>query len=133
MSWKQHDYDSLPGTYVFDGKQASDSYELNRLFYSLNSAQNREALWNDPDTYMKQFDLTQTQIRALKEGDFLELLRSGGNIYYLAKMAVPRGVSVQHVGAQFQGITVEEFRENLEHKAEGMIERLEAVGGYWNG
>ena len=82
---------------------------------------------------MKQFDLTDEQIEALQNGDFLEVLRKGGNIYYMAKMAVPRGVSVQHVGAQFQGISVEEFKQNLERKADGMIEKLEKVGGYWNG
>lgn len=133
MSWKEHEYDELPGTYVFDGKHVSDAYELNKLLYSLNSAENREALWNDPENYMKQFDLTDEQIEALQNGDFLEVLRKGGNIYYMAKMAVPRGVSVQHVGAQFQGISVEEFKENLERKADGMIEKLEKVGGYWNG
>ncbi len=41
------------------------------------------------------------------------MLRAGANIYYLAKMAVPRGVSVQDAGARFQGITTPEFQAKL--------------------
>jgi len=133
MVWKKHDYDNIPGTYVFDGKQASGAYELNKLFYSLNSADNRAALENDQEAYMAKFNLSEEQKDALRNNDFLDVVRKGGNIYYLAKMAIPRGISVQHVGANFQGITVEEFRDNLQSKADGMIEKLEKAGGYWNG
>ncbi len=133
MVWNKHDYDNIPGTYVFDGKQASGAYELNKLFYSLNSADNRAALEADPETYMAKFKLTDEQRDALRNNDFLEVVRKGGNIYYLAKMAIPRGISVQHVGASFQDISVEEFRDKLQANADGMIEKLEKAGGYWNG
>lgn len=133
MVWKTHDYDNIPGTYVFDGKQSSESYELNKLFYSLNEADNREALWNDPEAYMAKFNLTDDQRDALRNNNFLEVVKKGGNIYYLAKMAIPRGISVQHVGAQFQDITVDDFRQKLEDNAEGFVEKLNKVGGYWNG
>lgn len=133
MVWLKHDYDNLPGTYVFDGRQASNAYELNKLFFSLNDAANREALWHSPESYLARFDLPDEQKAALLSGDFLSLVRRGGNIYYLAKMAIPRGVSVQHVGAQFQGISVDEFRENLQKRADGLEEKLEKIGGYWNG
>ncbi len=133
MVWKTHDYDNIPGTYVFDGKQSSESYELNKLFYSLNEADNREALWNDPEAYMAKFNLTDEQRDALRNNNFLEVVKKGGNIYYLAKMAIPRGISVQHVGAQFQDITVDDFRQKLEDNAEGFVEKLNKVGGYWNG
>ncbi len=133
MVWKTHDYDNIPGTYVFDGKQSSQSYELNKLFYSLNEAGNREALWNDPEAYMANFNLSDEQRDALRNNNFLEVVKKGGNIYYLAKMAIPRGISVQHVGAQFQDITVDDFRQKLEDNAEGFVEKLNKVGGYWNG
>lgn len=133
MVWKTHDYDNIPGTYVFDGKQSSESYELNKLFYSLNEADNREALWNDPEAYMAKFNLTDDQRDALRNNNFLEVVKKGGNIYYLSKMAIPRGISVQHVGAQFQDITVDDFRQKLEDNAEGFVEKLNKVGGYWNG
>ncbi len=66
-------------------------------------------------------------------GDYLELLRLGANIYYLAKVAIPAGVSVQDVGGAFRGITTEEFRERLLNQAAGFEDRLDETGGYWNG
>jgi protocatechuate 4,5-dioxygenase alpha chain len=51
----------------------------------------------------------------------------------MAKMAIPRGTSVQDAGAAFQGITTEEFQANLLKNREGLEEKLAKVGGYWNG
>ena len=65
--------------------------------------------------------------------DFLSMLRSGANIYYMAKMAIPRGTSVQDAGAQFQGITTPEFQAKLSARAEGLVDKLKARGGYWIG
>ena len=31
MSWKKHDYEDIPGTYVFDGKAAHAAYGMNKL------------------------------------------------------------------------------------------------------
>jgi protocatechuate 4,5-dioxygenase alpha chain len=61
------------------------------------------------------------------------MLRAGANIYYLAKMAIPRGTSVQDAGAQFQGITTEEFQRKLLAKGDGLVDKLKARGGYWIG
>ncbi len=133
MSWKTHDYENIPGTYVFDGKTAHSSYNLNKMLYSFNKEENREEFARDEAAYADKYGLTDEQKQALLDGDFLQLLRLGANVYFLAKIAIPRGVSVQDVGAAFQGITTEEFKENLFGRAEGFEDRLEEEGGYWNG
>ena len=65
--------------------------------------------------------------------DFLGMLKAGANIYYMAKMAIPRGTSVQDCGAQFQGITTKEFQAKLLAKADGLTDKIKAREGYWNG
>ena len=60
------------------------------------------------------------------------MIRLGANIYYLAKLAVPRGFSVQDAGAAFQGVTTAEFQKNLAEKGQGLIDKLKERG-YWNG
>ncbi len=132
MTWKQHDYDAIPGTYVFDGKTSHAAYPLNKLLFSFNSEENRKAFAEDPAGYADRYGLTEAQKTALLNDDFLGMLRLGANIYYLAKLAVPRGFSVQDAGAAFQGIRTEEFQAKLDARAEGLIERLEKHG-YWNG
>lgn len=133
MIWKQHSYEDIPGTYVFDGKRAHPSYPINKLLYSFNEEANRERFDQDPAAYCDEFGVEGKYKEAILTNDFLGMLRLGANIYFMAKMAIPRGVSVQDAGAAFQGITTEEFKQNLEDKAEGLIEKLQARGGYWNG
>lgn len=132
MSWAEHDYDAIPGTYVFDGKTSHSSYPLNKLLFSFNEETNRQAFADDPGAYADRFGLSPEQKEALLANDFLRLLRLGANIYYLAKLAVPRGFSVQDAGAAFQGVTTSEFQARLDAKADGLIEKLERRG-YWNG
>jgi protocatechuate 4,5-dioxygenase alpha chain len=133
MSWRKHDYDGIPGTYVFNGEHAHQAYALNKLLFSFNVAENRRAFADDPAAYADRFDLTPAQREALLAKDFLGMLRLGANIYYVAKMAIPNGVSVQDAGAAFQGITTEEFKAKLQAKQDGLVERLGRAGGFWNG
>lgn len=132
MSWKKHDYDNIPGTYVFDGKTSNAAFPLNKLLFSFNSEENRQEFADDPAAYADKYGLTPEQKKALLNDDFLGMIRLGANIYYLAKLAVPRGFSVQDAGAAFQGVTTDEFKANLESKADGLIDKLKERG-YWNG
>ena len=133
MSWKKHEYEDIPGTYVFDGKTSHSSYRLNKMFYSFNEEKNRKAFADDPGAYADAFGLNEQQKTALLGGDFLALLQMGANVYYLAKLAIPSGTSVQDAGAAFHGITTDEFKDHLLSNAEGFREKLENAGGFWNG
>ncbi len=133
MVWKKHEYEDIPGTYVFDGKTSHASYALNKLLFSFNHEENRQEFAKDTAAYADKYRLTEKQKEALVNFDFLGMLRMGANIYYLAKLAIPRGVSVQDAGAAFQGITTEEFKANLARNGEGLEEKLKQQGGYWNG
>lgn len=133
MTWKKHAYDDIPGTYVFDGKVSHSAYALNKMLFSFNHEKNRQEFARDEEAYATKYGVTDKQKEALLNGDFLGLMRLGANIYFLAKLAVPRGVSVQDAGAAFQGITTEQFKANLAKNGEGLEERLKQQGGYWNG
>jgi protocatechuate 4,5-dioxygenase, alpha chain len=133
MTWIKHDYENIPGTYVFDGKHAHGAYPLNKLLFSFNSAENRQEFDRDPGAYCDKYGVTGKYKDLVLKKDFLGMLRAGANIYYMAKMAIPRGTSVQDAGAAFQGITSQEFQAKLLAKREGLTERLAKRGGYWNG
>lgn len=45
MSWQKHDYEDIPGTYVFDGKTSHSSYALNKLFFSFNDEETTPTGW----------------------------------------------------------------------------------------
>ena len=132
MVWTKHDYESIPGSYVFDGKVAHHAFALNKLLFSFNHAENRLAFERDPAAYADRFGLHEEHKQALVNLDFLKMLQLGANIYYLAKLAVPRGFTIQDAGAAFQGITTEEFQEKLNAQANGLTEKLKGAG-YWHG
>jgi len=107
------EYDSIPGTVVFDSRKAMRGYALNKMCFSFNSAENREAFRRDEDSYCDRFNLTPEQREAIRHRDVLRLLEVGGNIYYLAKWAGIFGLNVQQIGAQQRGMTEDQFKEML--------------------
>jgi protocatechuate 4,5-dioxygenase alpha chain len=98
---------------IFGGEEAQKGFALNRMCFSFNSADNREAFRRDEDAYMARFALTPEQRDAVKRRDVLAMIEAGGNIYYLAKLAGIFGLNVQDVGAQQTGVSVQAFREKL--------------------
>jgi len=95
---------------MFDGRAAMKGYALNKMCYSFNSKENREEFLKDEDAYCAKYGLNDEQRAAIKARDVLALIHAGGCIYYLAKFAGIFGLSVQDVGAQQTGMSVEEFK-----------------------
>ena len=104
----------IPGTYLFDGTLALKGYPLNKMCYSFNEAENRAAFLRDEEGYCARFGLNDEQRDAIRRRSILALLESGGNVYYLAKFAGIFGLSVQDIGAQQTGMSVEAFRAKLQ-------------------
>lgn len=103
----------IPGTTMFDGKMAMKGYALNKMCYSFNEAANREEFLADEEAYCDRYGLNEEQKAAIHSRNVLDLIKAGGNIYYLAKFAGIFGLGVQDVGAQQTGMTVEEFKAKL--------------------
>ena len=103
----------IPGTIVFDGAQARKGYALNKMCFSFNSAENREAFRRDEEAYMRRYALTTQQAEAVRARDVLGLLGAGGNVYYLAKFAGILGLDVQDLGAAQTGMSKEAFKAML--------------------
>ena len=104
----------IPGTYIFDGAMAMKGYALNRMCYSFNEAGNRKKFKDFPDAYCRSYGLSREQTDAATDLDVLRMLQLGGNIYYLAKLTGIYGMTVQDIGAQQTGVSVEAFKAKLE-------------------
>jgi protocatechuate 4,5-dioxygenase alpha chain len=108
----------IPGTTIFDGKQAIRGYALNKMCFSFNGKANRDAFVADPEAYMERFGLSDEQKAAVRAKNVLQLIAAGGNIYYLAKFAGIFGLTVQDVGAQQTGMSVDAFKDMLKKQGE---------------
>jgi len=133
MVWAKHDYDDIPGTYVFNGERSAKGYRINKMAFSFNDAANRAEFSRDMAAYCDKFQLNDEEKKAILDADFTRLLELGGNIYYLAKIAIFHGMTVQDACARMSKITTDEFKQRLLGNAEGFKSKLEKIGGYYHG
>jgi protocatechuate 4,5-dioxygenase alpha chain len=104
-----HDKRAAPDTYVFDGAMSRRGYRMNKMFMSLRSAAARERFLADEASYCREFGLTEEQQKAVVERDWQAMLDLGGSIFYVYKLAMMDGRSMQYLGGVFTGMTEEEF------------------------
>ncbi|HEY6742895.1 MAG TPA: protocatechuate 4,5-dioxygenase subunit alpha [Lapillicoccus sp.] len=96
-------------TYIFDGNTSRRGYRMNKMFMSLRTASARERFHGDEAAYCDAFGLTPEQKKAVMERDWQAMLDLGGSIFYVYKLAMMDGKSMQYLGGVFTGMTEEEF------------------------
>ena len=99
----------LPGTPVFDGQTSRRGFRMNKLFMSLRSAENRERFLADEAAYCQEYGLSAEQQQAVLDRDWQAMIELGGSIFYVYKLAMMDGRSMQYLGGVFTGMTEEEF------------------------
>ena len=99
----------LPGTPVFDGEASRRGLRMNKLFMSLRDAANRERFLADQAGYCRQFGLTAEQEEAVLERDWQAMIDLGGSIFYVYKLAMMDGRSMQYLGGVFTGMGEDDF------------------------
>ena len=99
----------LPGTPVFDGEASRRGLRMNKLFMSLRDAANRERFLADQAAYCRGFGLTAEQEKAVLERDWQAMIDLGGSIFYVYKLAMMDGRSMQYLGGVFTGMGEDDF------------------------
>jgi protocatechuate 4,5-dioxygenase alpha chain len=107
------DYESIPGTYVYDSRRGRMGYALNMFCMSLNQVENREIFKQDPAAYLNRFAMSAEQRRAVLDRDWLGMLRLGGNIYYTIKIAFCDGLTFQDVAGMMSGVPKETYAKMM--------------------
>ena len=109
MARAQHDYDDIPGTFVFDAERSRQGYGINMFCMSLMKAENRKAFKANEAEYLKRYKLTPEQTEAVLKRDYNRMLELGGNIYFTAKLGATDGHSFRHLAATMTGSTQEDY------------------------
>jgi len=109
MAREQHDYDDIPGTFVFDQERSRQGYGINMFCMSLMQEENRKAFKANEAEYLKKFNLTPQQTDAILKRDYNRMLELGGNIYFTAKLGATDGHSFRHLAAEMTGSTQEDY------------------------
>ena len=109
MARAQHDYDDIPGTFVFDAERSRQGYGINMFCMSLMKEENRKAFKTNEAEYLKKFRLTPAQTDAILKRDYNRMLELGGNIYFTAKLGATDGHSFQHLAALMTGSSQQDY------------------------
>jgi protocatechuate 4,5-dioxygenase, alpha chain len=109
MAREQHDYDDIPGTFVFDQQRSRQGYGINMFCMSLMQDANRKAFKANEAEYLKKFNLTPEQTEAVLKRDYNRMLELGGNIYFTAKLGATDGHSFRYLAAEMTGSTQEDY------------------------
>ena len=131
-----HDYDDIPGTYVYDAERGRVGYPLNMFCMSLNKAHNRSAFKENEAAYLDRFPLTPEQRRTVLERDWLGMLKVGGNIYYTIKVAFCDGLTFQDVASMMSWVSKEVYAQMMlagGRSAEGNRFKQDSSSGNTNG
>ena len=113
MTRAQHDYDDIPGTFVFDAERSRQGYGINMFCMSLMKDANRKAFKANEAEYLKKFPLTAEQSEAILKRNYNRMLELGGNIYFTAKLGATDGHSFQHLAALMTGSTQDDYAKMM--------------------
>jgi len=113
MARERHEYDDIPGTYVFDAERSRRGYGINMFCMSLMQEENRRAFKANEAEYLKKFNLTPAQTDAILKRDYNRMLELGGNIYFTAKLGATDGHSFQHLAAVMTGNTQDDYAKMM--------------------
>ena len=113
MAREQHDYDDIPGTFVFDAERSRQGFGINMFCMSLLKDENRKAFKANEVEYLKKFNLTPEQADAVLKRDYNRMLELGGNIYFTAKLGATDGHSFQHLAATMTGSSQQDYADMM--------------------
>ncbi len=99
----------VPGTPIFDGQTSRRGLRMNKMFMSFRDEGNRTRFLADEAAYCREFGLTPVQQQAVVDRDWTAMIDLGGSIFYVYKLAMIDGRSMQYLGGVFTGMSEEEF------------------------
>lgn len=99
----------IPGTYPYTGERSRQGYRINKLSMSLTDPANRKRFLENEDGYMRGMGLTEAERAMVAKRDWASIIKYGGNIYLILKIAGTIGQTLLQMGAQMRDETLGDF------------------------
>jgi protocatechuate 4,5-dioxygenase alpha subunit len=109
--------DRIPDTPLLDRARQLRGYRLNKMAMGLGDPANRAAFKADERAYLDRFGLSEEERRAVLARDWREMIRLGGNLFFILKISAVDPIRITEIGAHQAGMDHETFlRERLGKK-----------------
>ena len=99
-----------PGTLVYSSELALRGHKLNVFALSLRSPACRQAFLADEKSYVQDCGLSSQEQAMVFDRDWTRLLRAGGHLQAILKIAATVGQNLWHIGAHNAGTDAETLR-----------------------
>jgi len=109
--------DAIPEIPLFDRQRSLRGYRINKMAMGLGKPENRDAFRADESAYIDRFGLTAEEKNAVMTRDWRELVRLGGNVFFILKISAIDPARMTEIGAHQAGMEHDVFlRERLGKK-----------------
>ncbi|MHB2169842.1 alpha/beta fold hydrolase [Alsobacter sp. R-9] len=113
----EKEQDVIPDIPLFDRKRSLRGYRINKMAMGLAKPENREAFRQDEGAYLDRFGLTPEEKEAVRTRNWREMVRLGGNLFFILKISAVDPVRITEIGAHQAGMDHDAFlRERLGKK-----------------
>lgn len=109
-----------PGTIEFTAQRALAGQSLNRFALSLRSPAARAEFLADEPGYLRRFGLADDDIKLVGARDWTGLLRAGGHLQAMLKLAATVGEDLWSIGAHNVGCGRDELIAATPRKVSGV-------------
>ena len=99
----------IPETPLFERQRNQLGYAMNKMAMALSKPENREAFKTDESAFIDLYGLTSEQKQAVMDRDWKEMVRLGGNLFYILKITAVDPLPLTKIGAAQAGMNYEEF------------------------
>jgi len=113
-----------PDSYVYTGPMSTAGRDINRFALSLKVPANRATFLRDEDAYMRTFNLATGTIQLVRARDWTALIKAGGHLQAVLKIAATVGQNLWHIGAHNAGVPVGDLVEACPRRVGGLPKGL---------
>lgn len=101
--------DRIPDTPLFDRARSLAGFPLNKAMMGLGDPANRAAFKADESAYLDRYGLTAEQKSAVMRRDWREMVRLGGNLFFILKISAVDPIRITEIGAHQAGMDHDAF------------------------
>ena len=91
--------DKIPVTPLFDRPRALRGYKMNKMTNGLSDPANRAAFVADEAAYIDRYGLSDEEKTAVMQRGWHEMVRLGGNLFFILKITAIDFIPITQVGA----------------------------------
>lgn len=99
----------IPETPLFDRARSLKGYKLNKMAMDLGRPENREAFKADENAYLDRYGLSDEEKAAVNARDWHEMVRLGGNLFFILKISAIDPTPMTRIGAAQAGMDHDDF------------------------